>query len=128
MKATPPEQTVKLLLLFLLTSVAGGVGRYGGLVAGAAIAPGAGLFLQLLSGSVLLVGAVLLAERFGLIKPYQRRWTIAGGIIGVAMSTIVTLSTLSSPVAPYVIPGMIGMGASLASLIGKSAHERPDLT
>ena len=119
---------MKFWLLFLLTSVGGAIGKLGGLFIGAAVAPGVGLLLQFVLGSALLVVSVLLAERMGILQRHQRNWTAAGGILGVGMATIVTLSTLSSPIAPYLVPIMIGIGASLGSLIGKSAHERADLT
>ena len=119
---------MKIAWLFVLTSVAGGVGKYAGILAGGPAAPGMGLLLQFVLGSALLFASVVLAERLNLIRRYQRGWTTAGGMLGVGMATLVTLSTLSSPIAPYVVPAMMGMGATLGSLIGKSAHERPDLT
>jgi hypothetical protein len=119
---------MKLALLFVLTSVGGAVGKLAGLYGGQAVAPGVGLLLQFVLGAVFVVVSVVLAERLGAIRPFQRRWTCIGGILGVAMATLVTLSTLSSPIAPYLVPLMIGMGATLGSLIGKSAHERADLT
>lgn len=119
---------MKLALLFVLTSVGGAIGKFGGILAGPAVAPGAGLLLQFVLGAALLVVSVIVAERLGLLRRHQRNWTCAGGILGVAMATLVTLSTLSSPIAPFLVPIMIGMGASLGSLIGKSAHERADLT
>lgn len=119
---------MKLAKLFVLTSVAGALGKLLGLFGGAALAPGLGLLLQFVLGAVFVVVGVLLAERLGLVRRYQRNWTCWGGVLGVGMGTLVTLSTLSSPAAPYFVPVMVGMGASLGSLIGKSAHERPDLT
>ena len=119
---------MKFGLLFLLTSVAGAIGKLGGLFIGAAVAPGVGILLQFVLGAAALYLSVLLAERMGILQRHQRNWTAAGGILGVGMATIVTLSTLSSPIAPYVIPALIGMGAAFGSLIGKSAHERADLT
>ena len=119
---------MKVLLLFVLTSVGGGLGKLAGLFLGAVLAPGVGLLLQFVLGAATLWVAVLAAERLGALRRYQRLWTMISGTLGVAMATLVSLSTLSSPVAPYVIPTMIGMGATLGSLIGKSAHERADLT
>lgn len=119
---------MKLLLLFVLASVGGGLGKIAGILLGAAIGPGVGILLQFVLGSAVLAVAVLAAERLGAIKPFQRGWSILAGVLGVGMATFVTLSTLSSPVAPYVIPALMGMGAALGSLVGKSAHERPDLT
>lgn len=119
---------MKFLLLFLLTSIGGGLGKLAGLYAGAAVAPGLGLLMQFVLGAVVLVASVYLAVRTNLIRPFQLGWTAGGGILGVGMGTLVTLSTLSSPIAPWLVPGMVGMGACLGSLIGKSAHERADLT
>lgn len=119
---------MKLILLFVVTSVAGGLGKLAGLFAGAAVAPGVGILLQVVVGSVLFVASAFLAVRMHLIRRFQLGWTVAAGILGVGMGTLVTLSTLSSPIAPWLVPGMIGMGAALGSLIGKSAHERTDLT
>ncbi len=119
---------MKAALLFALTYVGGAVGKLVGLFGGAAVAPGVGLLLQFVLGAVGLVVSVLVAERLDLLRAHQRRWTCIGGILGVAMGTLVTLSTLSSPVAPYFVPVLVGMGATLGSLIGKSAHERADLT
>jgi hypothetical protein len=84
--------------------------------------------MQFVLGAVGLVVSVLLAERLGALRRHQRGWTYVGGILAVGMATLVALSTLSSPIAPYLVPLMIGMGATLGSLIGKSAHERADLT
>lgn len=119
---------MKILLLFVLTSVGGGLGRIAGLFAGFGVAPGVGLLLQLVLGTALLVVAVLVAERMGVLRHHQRGWAIVGGTLGVIMATLVSLSTLSSPIAPFLVPMMIGMGAALGSLIGRSAHERLDLT
>lgn len=119
---------MKILLLFVLTSAGGGLGKIAGLLAGSRLMPGIGIVLQFVVGTLVFAASVLLAERLGAVKRHQRTWTMVGGIIGVGMSTLVTLSTLSSPVAPYVVPSLIGMGAALGSFIGRSAHERPDLT
>jgi hypothetical protein len=119
---------MKLALLFVLTSVGGAIGKLAGLFGGAAVAPGLGLLLQFILGALGLIASVLVAERLDAIRPHQRRWTCLGGVLGVGMGTLVTLSTLSSPIAPFLVPLMIGMGATLGSLIGKSAHERADLT
>lgn len=119
---------MKLLMLFILTSVGGGIGTFGGIFAGAAVGPGVGILLQFVLGTALLAAAVLAAERLDYLRRHQRAWTLGGGVLGVGMAALVTLSTLSSPVAAYLAPGMIGLGATLGSLIGKSAHERLDLT
>jgi len=119
---------MKILLLFVLTSVAGGLGRIAPLLAGDMLAPGLGLLLQLVLGAALLVVAVLAAVRMGLLRHHQRGWAIIGGTLGVLMATLVSLATLSSPFASFLVPMMVGMGATLGSLIGKSAHERLDLT
>ena len=119
---------MKVALLFVLTSVGGAIGKLAGLYGGAAVAPGLGLLLQFVLGALGLIAAVFAAEKLGAIRPHQRRWTCIGGVLGVGMGTLVTLSTLSSPTAPFLVPLMIGMGATLGSLIGKSAHERADLT
>jgi hypothetical protein len=119
---------MKLAALFALTSVGGGVGKFGGILAGSIEPAGVGLLLQFVLGAAGVVVAVMVAERMGVLRHHQRGWTCAGGILGVAMATLVTLSTLSSPIAPFLVPLMMGMGATLGSLIGKSAHERADLT
>lgn len=119
---------MRLALLFLLTSVGGAIGKFGGIFAGSAMAPGTGMLLQFVFGAVCVVLSVIVAERLGMVRRHQRGWASGGGILGVGMATLVTLSTLSSPVALYLSPIMMGMGATLGSQIGKSAHERADLT
>lgn len=104
------------------------MGTFGGIFAGSALGPGAGILLQVVLGAGLLAVAVLAGERLEYVRRHQRGWTLAGGVLGVGMATLVTLSTLTSPVAAYLAPAMIGMGATLGSHIGKSAHERLDLT
>lgn len=119
---------MKFLLLFTITAAGGGLGRMAGILLGAQLAPGLGIVLQLVLGVAFLVAAVYAAVRLGFVRRTRLGWTIVGGTLGVGMATLVSLSTIFSPVAPYVIPILIGIGSAFGSLIGKSAHERPDLT
>ena len=77
-------------------------------------------------GVLAVVGVGYLAEKLRWIRPEQRFWTIVGGLLGFAAAALVTLSTLSSPVGPIVSTTLIGMGGTLGTAIGRSAHVRLD--
>jgi hypothetical protein len=114
---------VNYLLLFLLSYFLGGAGAavgatvIGGLGRGAAIGGG------ILVGAPLVAAAAWLAVRWKWIGRHQRFWTIVGGVLGFGLALLVTLSTLSTPTGPLLGASLIGAGAVLGALMGKSAHD-----
>lgn len=113
---------MQYLLLFLLTYLLGAAGGalgatvIGGLGRGGALAGG------ILVGASLVALAGVLAVRWQWIGRHQRIWAITGGIAGFALAVIVTLSTLSTASGPFLGAALIGTGAVLGALMGRSAH------
>jgi hypothetical protein len=92
-------------------------------MAGNALGRG-GVFLGgFVGGIVMVFAAAYLAVRRGWIGREQRFWTVIGGTIGFVLASLVTLTTLSSPLGPVLSTLMIGIGAVLGARIGVSAHE-----
>ena len=117
---------MKYALLFLLLCILGGVGGAAGSMLGNELGPG-GVFLGGgIGGAGLVVAGAFLAVRLGWIQPQQRRWTIIGALLGFAAAVLVTLATLSSPVGAIASTMLVGIGGTLASRIGISAHVRLD--
>lgn len=110
---------LKLSLLMILLGGAGGV--FGSLVGGS-LGRGWALGGGLLVGAALVVAAGYLGSRWGWIRPSQRSWAILGGVFGFALAAMVTLSTLSSPIAPMLSTVLIGTGAVLGAVVGRSPH------
>src|SRR5881397_2479210 len=98
--------------MVLLGGAGGALGSMGGhsLGRGGVIAGG------LVGGAALVIAGGFLGERWRWIKPPQRLWTILGGVMGFALASMVTLSTLSSPVGPMSSTLLIGTGAVLGAL------------
>jgi hypothetical protein len=113
---------VKLLKLFLLMVLLGGAGGVIGSMAGNALGKGGVLAGGVIGGTALVIVAGLLSVRWAWIKPPQRLWTIVGAVFGFALACMVTLSTLSSPVAPMLSTLLIGSGAVLGAVVGRSPH------
>jgi len=111
------------VLLFLLMCFLGGAGGaigaagIGGLGRGAAIAGG------LLVGPPLVLLGAWLASRWHWIGTHQRLWAALGGLLGFGLAGLVTLSTLSTAAGPLLGASLIGVGAWLGALMGKSAHD-----
>ena len=117
---------MNLVLLFLLMSVAGGIGGAGGSMLGNALGSGGSIAGGVVFGVLLVVAAGYLATQLAWVRREHRFWTIVGGLMGFASAALVTLATLSSPVGPLVSTLLVGMGATLGTLIGRSAHLRLD--
>lgn len=110
------------LKLFLLMVFLGGAGGALGSMAGNALGRGGVIAGGLLGGAALVVVAGFLSARWHWVKPARRLWTIVGGVLGFALASIVTLSTLSSPIGPILSTLLIGTGAVLGALVGASPH------
>ena len=118
---------MNLIKLALLMMLLGGAGGGIGASFGGPLGMGGALGVGLLLGGVLIVGGVFLAERWHWITHSQRLWAIFGAVGGFVLATIVTLSTLASPIGPILSTLLIGVGAALGAVVGNSAHRR-DLT
>lgn len=113
---------VNLLKLFLLMVLLGGAGGALGSMAGSALGRGGVIGGGLLGGAALVVAAGFLSARWHWVTPPQRLWTIVGGVLGFAVASLVTLSTLSSPIGPILSTVLIGIGAVLGAFVGASPH------
>lgn len=114
---------MSLLKLFLLMVLLGGAGGLIGSIAGSAFGRGGVFGAGIVAGSALVIAAGYLSARWHWIKAPQRLWTILGGVLGFGLASMVTLSTLSSPAGPSLSTLLIGTGAVLGALVGRSAHE-----
>ena len=115
----------QLVKLFLLEVLLGGAGAVVGSILGNAFGRG-GLFTGAVIGGVaMVVVAGNLACRFNCVHRNERFWVIGGGIAGFIVACLVTLATLSSPVGPVLSALLIGAGAVLGSLLGRSPHGEP---
>jgi hypothetical protein len=120
-KGLPAMNLVKLSLLMIFL---GGTGGAIGSMIGNQFGRGGVLGGGLLLGSALVVGAGYLGARWHWITVTQRLWAIIGGVLGFMLAVMVTLSTLSSPVAPLLSTLLIGIGAVLGAVVGNSAHAK----
>ena len=103
--------------------VLGGIGAALGSIVGHGLGRG-GLFAGAFVGGVLLcVAGGFIGERIHWIRPPQRLWVILGAVFGFALACMVALSTLSSPIGPFLSTLLIGSGAVLGAVVGKSPHE-----
>ena len=116
---------MNLLKLFLLMVLLGGAGGALGSMAGNAFGRGGVIAGGLIGGAALVVAGAFLSARWHWIKLPQRLWTMIGGVLGFGVASLVTLSTLSSPIGPMVSTLLVGTGAVLGALVGSSAHEEP---
>jgi hypothetical protein len=116
--------TVNLIKLSLLMILLGGAGGAIGSMAGNALGRGGVLGGGLVGGTALVIAAGYLAARWQWVTPAQRLWAILGGVVGFALAAMVTLSTLSSPIAPMLSTVLIGTGAVLGAIVGNSAHAK----
>lgn len=110
------------VLLFFSMCVAAGLGGAVGSMLGHALGRGFLIVGGFAGGLLCVVGAGFLARRLGWIDAAQRFWTIAGGAAGFVLACLVTLATLSSPVGPVLSTLLVGSGASIGSILGRSAH------
>ena len=119
---------MKLLLLFLLTTLMAGLGSAMGAMLGNNLGRGGVLLGGFAVGALMTVGAVFLASRWGWITRRERFWSLIGATAGLVLAAVVTLSTLSTPLGPMVSTVLVGLGAVLGSLMDRSAHRTPSAT
>jgi hypothetical protein len=115
---------MNLVKLSVFRILLGGAGGAIGSMAGNSLGPGGVIGGGLVLGSILVVAAGFLGARWGWISHAQRLWAILGGVFGFALAAVVTLSTLSSPVAPMLSTLLIGTGAVLGAIVGNSPHAK----
>jgi hypothetical protein len=116
---------VRLFKVFLLMVLLGGAGGALGSMVGHFLGRG-GLIAGGIVGGIALVAAggfVSAARQW--IAIGQRLWVIIGGVLGFGLAVMVALSTLSSPVGPILSTLLIGTGAVLGALVGRSPHAEP---
>ena len=117
--------STKLLKLFLLEVLLGGAGAVAGSMLGNAFGRG-GLFTgAVIGGAVMVTVAGYLACRLDCVHRLERFWVIGGGLAGFGAACLVTLATLSSPVGPLAASLLIGFGAVLGAVLGRSPHGQP---
>lgn len=92
-------------------SILGNAFGRGGLLTGAVI-----------GGVAMIALAGHLACRFNCVHRSERFWVTGGGIAGFLVACLVALATLSSPVGPVLSALLIGVGAVLGSVLGRSPH------
>jgi uncharacterized membrane protein YeaQ/YmgE (transglycosylase-associated protein family) len=115
----------KLLKLFFLEVLLGGAGAVAGSMLGNAFGRG-GLFAgAVIGGAVMVTIAGYLACRADCIHRGERLWVIAGGLAGFGAACLVTLATLSTPAGPLASSVLIGIGAVLGAMLGRSPHGQP---
>jgi hypothetical protein len=114
---------VKLALLFVSMCLLVGIGAALGSMVGHGLGRGGLLAGGFLGGALLCVAGGFLGVRAHWIRAPQRLWVILGGLFGFALACMVALSTLSSPVGPVLSTLLIGSGAVLGAVVGKSPHE-----
>jgi hypothetical protein len=109
--------------LFLVACILGGIGGFGGSIAGHYFGK-AGIWAGGILGGLL---ASFVTARIAL----WRRWivqsafwsTALGAAIGFLLACIVVVNTLNSPVGPIMSTLLIGAGAVLGSMRGQSGIE-----
>ena len=114
---------MKLGLLFVSMSLMGGIGAALGSMVGHGLGRGGLLAGGFIGGVLFCVAGGFLGERQHWIRRPQRLWVILGGVAGFALACMVALSTLSTPIGPALSTLLIGSGAVLGAVIGKSPHE-----
>jgi hypothetical protein len=114
---------VKLAVLFVSMSLLGGIGAVLGSMVGHGLGRGGLLAGGFVGGVLFCVAGGFLGERQHLIRRPERLWVILGGIAGFALACMVALSTLSTPIGPALSTLLIGTGAVLGAVVGKSPRE-----
>lgn len=117
--------TIKRLKLFVIEVFCGAAGATVGAVLGNAFGRG-GLFTgAVVGGAAMVVAGGFLACRLDCVDRHERAWVIGGGLAGFILACLVTLATLSSPVGPFAASLLIGLGAVLGGILGRSPHGEP---
>lgn len=115
----------QLVKLFLLEVILGGAGAVLGSILGNALGRGGLLVGAVIGGVAMVVVAGLLACRMKCVHTSERFWVITGGIAGFVIACLLALATMSSPVGPILSALLIGVGAVLGSVLGRSPHGEP---
>jgi hypothetical protein len=116
---------MNLLKLFLLTILLGVVGGAAGFAAVNALGRAGALGGAFVVGGALVAVAGYLSARWGWIARMQRVWAITGGVFGFALACMVALATIASPGGLAMSTVLIGTGAVLGAIVGKSPHGQP---
>lgn len=117
--------TARLLKLFFLEVLFGGAGAVVGSFVGTAFGRGGLLVGAFVGGVATVVLAGYLACRLDCVNRNERFWVIGGGIAGFVIACMVALATISTPGGPLGATVLIGMGAVLGALLGRSPHGEP---
>jgi hypothetical protein len=115
--------TRKGLLLFLIVCVVAGIGLFIGSAAGHAVNRTTDTNVGAIIGGLLGVFAATRIARARGILGAKRFWpATTGGILGLFLAAIVATHHMSTPVAPILSIGIIGLGAvfGAASRHGKN--------
>ena len=115
----------QLLKLFFLETLLGGAGAVAGSMLGNAFGRGGLLIGAVILGVAATIAAGHVACRFNWIHTRERLWVIVGGIAGFGVACLVALATLSSPAGPIASSLLIGVGAVLGTVLGRSPHGQP---
>ena len=114
-----------LLKLFALETLIGATGAIAGSMLGNAFGRGGLLVGASILGAAAVIAAGYLACRLGWIHRRERLWVVAGGLAGFGVACLVALATLSSPAGPIASSLLIGVGAVLGTVLGRSPHGEP---
>jgi hypothetical protein len=115
----------QLLKVFFLETLFGGAGAVAGSLLGNAFGRGGLLIGATVGGIAAVIAAGYIACRLDWIHRRERLWVIAGGIAGFGVACLVALASLSSPAGPIAASLLIGVGAVLGTVLGRSPHGQP---
>lgn len=111
---------MNLVKLFLLSILLGGGGGAAGGALGTNLGSGGLLIGGLLVGLVCLLAAGWLSARWRWIESSQRIWSILGAAFGFVLAWMVTLATIAQPGALMASTILVGAGAVLGAVVGRS--------
>lgn len=118
--------SAKMFKLFTIEVLLGGVGAVGGAFLGNVLGRGGLLAGAVIGGVAMVIVAGHLACRLECIDRRERFWVIGGGIAGFLVACLVAVATISSPAGPVSASLIIGVGAVLGALLGRSPHGEPE--
>ncbi len=111
--------------MFFLETLIGGAGAVAGSILGNAFGRGGLLVGAMIGGVAAVTAAGFIACRLNWIHRRERLWVVVGGIAGFGVACLVALATLSSPAGPIASSLLIGVGAVLGTVLGRSPHGQP---
>ena len=115
---------MKHAFVFVTTYLLGGLGAVLGSMVGHAVGRGGLLIGAFVGGLACVVLAGFACERFGWISRPARLWTTLGGLFGFLLAYMSALATMGSPLGPILSTPLVGVGAVLGALVGRSPHEK----